>query len=140
MVVFTKMQRFPVLGSTKGFRSAHPYTSRILLTSQTTFSYVCSSHTSMTRTCSRSNIILYFAMELNQWFCESQKWSVYYTLSHNYYYKKENVLLSNDLRKMVGKRAKQRRRREVWYNWPISGRRTKWTQSHPTPKNTYMHK
>jgi hypothetical protein len=21
-----------------------------------------------------------------------------------------------------------------WYNWPISGRRTKWTQSHPTPR------
>jgi hypothetical protein len=22
-----------------------------------------------------------------------------------------------------------------WYNRPISGRRTKWTQSHPTPRN-----
>jgi hypothetical protein len=22
-----------------------------------------------------------------------------------------------------------------WYNWPVSGRRTKWTQSHPTPRN-----
>jgi hypothetical protein len=23
-----------------------------------------------------------------------------------------------------------------WYNWPISGRRTKWTQSHPTRRKT----
>jgi hypothetical protein len=22
-----------------------------------------------------------------------------------------------------------------WYNRPVSGRRTKWTQSHPTPRN-----
>jgi hypothetical protein len=22
-----------------------------------------------------------------------------------------------------------------WYKWPISGRRTKWTQSYPTPRN-----
>jgi hypothetical protein len=22
-----------------------------------------------------------------------------------------------------------------WYNWPISGRRAKWTQSHPNPRN-----
>jgi hypothetical protein len=22
-----------------------------------------------------------------------------------------------------------------WYNTPVSGRRTKWTQSHPTPRN-----
>jgi hypothetical protein len=21
-----------------------------------------------------------------------------------------------------------------WYNWPVSGRRSKWTQSHPTPR------
>jgi hypothetical protein len=22
-----------------------------------------------------------------------------------------------------------------WYNWPVIGRRTQWTQSHPTPRN-----